>query len=715
MNTSAATKTISECAIFALKGSLCDLIDQGGVGNFNRPSPMFLEHYDEGSLQLYAVETFKPAFSRDRSDFRLEPSSTNILTHNVDPSKNVWNKGARVQVYPNMIELPNGDYTGCRVQFSAGNGNGNLIKRTITLEAGQYYTFSGILRAVDSSFGATDYIRLTGGVAEPVEIKLSELNATPNRYVLDPLIRTFKTAGSQPTSPGNSHQIENYAIQSVAQDQVVLTIPAGYSVESQSLKGGQLVIGSKTYLIESNTASVSGGISSVVVSPPTLISDSVTTNSRAQITNAPTQSVTFEMYCESSSSIDWGGFQLEPGQFRTSMIYQGANVKSRAGSILSFRRSPIRGMKTLGLWCSLNEIIGDGLIFDMKNLRLEVIENRLRLTIDSIVVSVATPLASGRNEIFIQILETQSSASIYVNEILKSKATIAGFRGDRNGSLDMTSTGIRVWDEFIVLDTPLLEGQVAVNEAAKGDILKIFQAESLVSAKLISRPAPLIVMPPVTIPAKASPQGMTAMTSINNSTGTIVLENSVGFVPGLIVSFYRDGVIIRESTIKTVVGNTITIVDVNIGITEQDMIAYGVNRLPAYASVRFPVDPIDAQRIQTISGNILSVSSVLSFFLGRAIIRTEANQDVAEQLITAIDVTQNLITLDSVAGITTGCIIFQPANELIIDPDNYQVLSLDQVVGVTPAKLGSKYRNGVRYENHNPYAVTITPAIRVYL
>jgi hypothetical protein len=719
MTTSKATQIIAESAVFALKGTLCDVINQGGVGNFSRSSAMFLEQYYEGSLQLYAVEAFKPAFSRDRSDFRLEPSMTNILTHNIDPSKNVWIKGSRVQVYPNMVELPNGDYTGCRVQFSAGNGNGNLIKRTLTLESGQQYTFSGILRAVDSLFGPSDYIRLTGGVVGTVEIKLADLNATPNRYVMDPLIRSFKTAGTQPTSPGNPHQIQNYAIQSVTQNQIELIVPSGYSVELSALKGGQLLINSKYYLIEANTASVSG-VTMLTVNPATMIADSVTTSNTARIIAAPTQSVTIEFYCESSSSIDWGGFQLEPSKFRTSMIYQGENIQCRSGSLLSFRRSPIRGLKTFGIWCSLNHCVGDGLIFDMKNLRLELVEGRLKLTIDAVVVALTEVLSADRNEIFIQILESQSSASIYVNGVLKSRATIAGFRGDRNGSLEMTSEGIRVWDEFIVIDTPLLEGQIAIGESAKGDVLKIFKAESLVSAELISRPAPLIVMPSIEIPAKAEPTAKTRITTINNATGVMIVGNATGFVIGGSVTVFRNGNVVKESTITNIVGNTITIRDINAGIVEDDTIAYGVSKFPAYASARFPADPIDSQKILSITPSAgttgkIGVSSALSFFLGRAIVRTSTNQDVAEQLITNIDLVQNLITLDSISGVSIGCVIFQPANELIIDPDNYQVLSIDQITGVAPAKVGSKYRNGVRFENYNPYSVTITPAVRVYL
>ena len=719
MSTSSATQIIAESAVFALKGTLCDLINQGGVGNFSRSSPMFLEHYYEGSLQLYAVEAFKPAFSRDRSDFRLEPSMTNILTHNVDPSQNAWIKGSRVQVYPNMVELPNGDYTGCRVQFSAGNGNGNLIRRTLTLESGQQYTFSGILRAIDSLFGPADYIRLTGGVVGTVEMKLADLNATPNRYVMEPLIRTFQTAGSQPTTPGNPHQIQNYAIQNVSQNQIDLIIPSGYSVDISSLKGGQLIVNAKTYLIESNTASASG-VTTLIVNPATMIADSVTTANTARIIAAPTQAVTIEFYCESSSSIDWGGFQVEPSKFRTSMIYQGANMLSRSGSLLSFRRSPIRGLKTFGVWCSLNQCIGDGLIFDMKNFRLELLEGRLKLTIDSVIVSLSELLPIGRNEIFIQILESQSSASIYLNGVLKSKSTIAGFRGDRNGSLEMTSTGIRVWDEFVVIDTPLLEGQVTIGESAKGDVLKVFKAQSLISAELISRPAPLIVMPSIEIPAKAEPTAKTRIVTMNNTTGVMIVQNASGFIAGGTATVFRNGNVIKESTIRNINDNTITIVDINTTIAEDDTIAYGVSKFPAYASARFPADPIDTQSIRGIMPGAgttgkLAVSSALSFFLGRAIVRTSTNQDVAEQIITDIDLVQNLITLDSIAGVSIGCVIFQPANELIIDPDNYQVLSIDQITGVAPAKIGSKYRNGIRFENQNPFPVVITPAVRVYL
>jgi hypothetical protein len=223
-------------------------------------------------------------------------------------------------------------------------------------------------------------------------------------------------------------------------------------------------------------------------------------------------------------------------------------------------------------------------------------------------------------------------------------------------------------------------------------------------------------MPPITIPAKANPIATTMVTTVNNATGVTVVESSNGFVVNGTATIIRSGSTIAETTITNINGNTLTLVNAS-AVIEGDTICYGVNRTPAYSSARFPADPIDSQTITAVNSaaRTVSISSALSFSLGRSIIRSATNQDIAELIITAIDLTQNILTLDSVTGISIGCVIFQPANELIIDPDNYQVLSIDQIAGVGPARVGSKYRNGVRFQNENPFAVTITPAVRVYL
>ena len=76
---------------FSMEGSFIDLIDQR-IPNWSRSSPVYLEKTVAGSLQLYGVESFRPAFYLEDGSFLLEPKGINECTWSRDLTQNVWVK-----------------------------------------------------------------------------------------------------------------------------------------------------------------------------------------------------------------------------------------------------------------------------------------------------------------------------------------------------------------------------------------------------------------------------------------------------------------------------------------------------------------------------------------------------------------------------------------------------------------------------------------------
>ena len=706
--------TVAARAKFAIKGSLCDLMQQGNIANFHRPSDVNLERSVEGSLELYKCETYKPAFSVERSDLLLQPSRTNIVSFNTNPANPLWLKGSRVTVLSNQIQLPNGDYTGCRIQWSSGNGNTQPLKRTFTLEAGSDYTLSAILKPVNSRFSGTDLLRIYGDGMTTIEVPLSGLNDSQNRWAL--IERQFKAGGTQPAPIGNQHQVSSYTVQQVQPGVLSIVTDPSRPIAVDAIKGGQIQIGSSFYQITANDSSLGTNVCNISVTPQTLVSDGVTTSSRASIVNAAPKQVTIELYCESPVSLDWGGIQLEQGLFRTSMIYQNQTLHTRAGDTLRFRRSPIQGLKTFGLFMSLNDFAGDGNLYDCGNLTAAITANKLTVTADNVVVSLSDTLPVGRCEIFVQIIEANSSLSIYINGVLKGRSTIANFRGNLTAPMVLTSRGRRTIDEIAVFDTVFTEGAGSVGSLATGEVADLFAADSIIGPDLISKPSPLIALARITIPAVPAPIFRADITTVNTITGAIVVSSASGLTNGNPVIITRGDAIVQRCTITALTGVNLTLSAAS-NVLVGDILNFGSAELPTYASARFPFDPIDSQTITVVDApnNKVTVGSVLSYSLGRSIVRTDLNQDVTEAAIVSIDQVGNTLTLETVVGISVGNIISQPLNELLIDPANYQVLITDPVIGVDPARLKSKYKNGVRIQNWNLTAVTVTPAIRINL
>lgn len=705
--------------VSSIQGSLTEL-NQGDVPNFERRSPVWMERYLNNSLQLYPIAANYPAIASEDSSWLLEPDGVNLVTHNINVGHTSWIKGSNVIIFPDEVPAPDtSTYMADRVVWSSGDGLTQILRRSLQLDAGYTYTLSLILMLTGGQLaGAKDVIRLVGGVEGSPKIQLTELNGFSNRYRL--LSLQFKAAGKQLLLP--SSQAQSYGhdtsltVTSVSTN--TITVTAGSSVVADQLKGGQVQFVDKTklYSILSSTPSAANGSVTLSLDAASLIVDGITAGTKVRLQGAPSQAVDLEFYVESTLSLNFGGIQIEKRPFRTSMIYQDAVFNVRASSRLTYRNNPIARLKTFGIFINLKNWRGDGNVADFGNLVIAIADSKLVITVQNtrIAPDVKIPTSS---KLFLQVSEENSSISVFVDKKLIAKTNIMGYVGDHHADLSLTSEGVRLWQSLVVFDKLLLDGNPAIGQAAEQEVAYLFNTEVIVSAKAISAHAPLVVLPPLTVPAAPAPIARSVIIGLNSATNAVTVIDGTKFPATGPVSILRDGRLVLRTRIQTRTagaGTQVTLgLELTVGVLTGDFLVYGNIDQPGKASVRFPFTPIDQQRILEVdpTQNRIRVGATLAFTKGRGFVQTVLYQDIAEVLVKDKQDGLGYLYLDNVANLQEGHIFSQPEDELIIDPSCYLASLLAEVDRVSVA---AKYSNGLVLENFNPVPVQVQAAIRVY-
>ncbi|MBD1864182.1 MULTISPECIES: hypothetical protein [Trichocoleus] len=697
---------------FSLEASFVDL-NSNAVGNFSRSSMVHLEREVDGGVQLYPIPAHAPAFYSEDGAFLLEPAGINLLTWPLALNQNVWLKGSNVIIQPDESVAPDSSHLADRVIWAPGNGATQLLKRTLQLDASKSYTLSIFLRSRGATFTNADVLRVTGDVVGTPAISLSVLNQFPNRYRLEELTLTFKATGQEPKLPNNPHEATDYAVTAVTNN--TITFITANSIGVNDLVGGQAFFNNvvnRFFKITANTGG-SGGAVTLTLDVANLVAEGVSTASRVILAAAPKQNVTIEFYCESTAAVDWGGIQLEERPFRSSMIYQEGELNVRAATQLSFRNSPVANLRTFGVFAELKLWRGDGNLWDFGNFKAWIAQNKLFVQAGATTISTPDNLPGQGAKIFAQVAEGSSSLSLYVNGILKARSALTGFVADLNANLTFTSDGVRAFQRFLTTDQLLLDGQPTVGSLAGQDVGEMFKSILLIDATAISAHAPLLNLPPVTVPAPEAPIAKSPITAINTATNVVTVGDGTGFIISKPVTAMRGNIIIVRATVTNISGANITL-NTTAGIVIGDLLIYGNVDQAGHASVRFPFDPVDQQIITAIdvATKRLTVASTLSFTKQRAFITIPLYQDIAEVIIKNIDNTNGYLFVDNVTNIAVGNVIQQPFNELIISPANYFAGLLNPVDKVA---IAQKWANGLVIENRNPVPVTVRPYLRVYL
>lgn len=699
--------------IFAMRGTLRDAQRQR-IPNAQCPSRRMLEVEVNGSTQLFTVASSEPAFFDDGA-FLVEPSTTNQITWNMELDKSVWQKGSNVFIQRDRGVAPDGSYSADMIAWVSGVGNTQKLQRQFSLEPATDYTLTFILQPLDQRCNANDVIRMTGNVIGTPSTSLSQLNDFIGKYRVVTL--AFKTAGTKPTIPATNNTQGLFTIVAVTAN--TFTISGVTSLAQDAMVGGRVQFsgGSNTYNIIGNTAA-SNGTTVITVGTSTLVSNGVTTSASARLLDAPLQDCQLEFYCETTFSLLWGGAQLEQLPFRTSMIYQTDLQLIRASTLIEFqnRDNPLIDLVNFGIFGDLRMWRGDGNLADFGDIRLEILNSRIRVIAGSTTFSDPDPLPVNPR-FYVAVSAESSSVSLFVNGVLKQRVSVPVIRPTAK-PLILTSGGVRAWKALVCYGEGLIDGRPDVGGAAQQEVAKLFDPnEPIVGSDMISMPTPAFTLPLITVPGLKTPEVRAKISVVNTTSifvtvdtlGTLAVNDSVQVVRG---DDLTKATLIGWFIIKSFSGNNVTLDQVT-GIKVNDLLIKGSYTNPGKAFIRFPFDAIDERPILEVDsgGKRVRVNSSLAFIANvRAIVRTSGYQDVAEPIVRSIDNATGWITLNSVTGIAVGHLIAQVRSETLIPPENYVVSLMSPNSRI---KIAEKAQNGVLFSNRGNEEATITPRIEI--
>lgn len=707
---------------FAIEGSsLVDLTPEQRIPNFDRPTPVNIQRFVNNGIRIDPVPAYRPAFFADDSSILIEKATVPLLDWNLDLTK-FWLRGDFVSIYPDLAPAPDGSPNGDIISWGRGEGNSQVIQRTIALVAGQTYTLTFLLCIPEKGgrFSSTDEIRVTGDVKSAPPIKLSDLNEYQGKY--RQLTTTFIAGGKQPTLPnitttgtGGSRSGDSPTgarIVGVANNTVTVEI---LNVKQDDLSGGQIAFEgiAGQFNMVGNTATNASGQVTITVDVPSVGGLGVTNTITARFLSAPQQNCTIQIYSESAITLYFGGCQLESGNFPTSIIYNRGVLNTRAATNVSYRSSPVRDLSTFGFYLELRYWHGDGNIVNCGNFSMAITNGKLVVSAGANSVTIDEALPKENVKIFAQVAAETTSMLLYINGSLKAKTSVVGFKGQKS-KMELTTRGVRAIRRFFIFTNFLSDGQVELNGKATNDVGELFSRPgSVISADAISAHSRVIKLPTTVVPGVTPPDASTTILSVNSGTRVIGVLSSAGFAVADNVLVLRRDFQITWATIQALTETTITLDNVS-GITINDNLIKGNFNQPGRASARLPFTIATSQEILTTNpgARSLTTGTTLSYITGRAFIQDKNAQDVREVLITSIDNTAKTLFLNSIEGILSGHLIIQCEDEMELSPYCYHVDFLRQLTGL---RLASKGRNAIVLNNRGNTPLEVDPLIVVAL
>lgn len=704
---------LSNKIISAIRGSLSDL-QRRVAFNWSRSSPCLLELEVNGSYRLQSIPAYRPAIYEDGS-FLLEPVGFNGFTWSQDLTQAVWIKGSNVQVRkpPERPLLPDGSGVAQEINWFNGVGNTQKLQRTFTAKGATDYILKFIVQPRGGRCGANDVIQVIGGTAATAKIQLSSLNEFQGKYRI--LELKFRSAGTQPTLPA-TEDISGFTITAVTSS--TFTFSGLSSMALDALLGGQVYFTNAPtvfYLITGNTA-LANGVVTVTVGSASLVSNGVTTARKALFVGAPDQTCTLELYSESVFSLLWGDVSLQEGLFSSSFMPQDGEQAVRAAALLEAqpKDNPLRDLRSFGVYGKLRSWVGNGNLIDFGDFKIRIEGGKLQITAGTSQIQDPDPLPTLDSAFFVMVGEETSSISLFVNGVLKNRASLSNFRPSSNPVI-FSSRGIRVWHTIVCFGQALLDGKPELGGVATQEVSRLF-SEVIVPASLISSQLTTFELPPVKVPGASKPTLIAAITGVNTATRRVTISSTTGFVVNDSLAIVRGKKpdIINSAVVEAVFSAAELTLSAIAGVQIGDSIYKGNFGTPGRAFVRFPFVAIDEQRVLEVTGNQLRLTSSLSFIPNlRAIVRNDKNQDITEIMVTAINISTSQITVSDASKIQIGHLIAQTLSETRID---WQLYSASFRVGIPGVRVGEpRSQNGILIENTTPVEVSVTARIEAFL
>jgi hypothetical protein len=459
----------------------------------------------------------------------------------------------------------------------------------------------------------------------------------------------------------------------------------------------------------------------------------------AYLTPDTARNVTIALYCENSVSIDWGGIQLEPGTIRTSYIGQDAQVRSRAADYLAYPKSPIEGLAAFCCYLNLEKWAGDGNLVDLGNFKIEIVGGKLRASCGAVQITDPDSLPASA-KIAVRVSQGLARAQIYVNGIMKAKASISNYLG-QSSVVAIAGAGVRQIKCLYFFNRDIGDGSIDVGGFVLGDMLSLHQQDSLISdlAEGNSR----IVFPPIRLPAGGSAsirfpqyqsanQAITVLTTGSGSVAQVdrVTVNAIANASAA----QTDSILINGTQYSFTSDATPTVAEIALGLvaavnanprTQPVTATYtsgGVFTLTADApGIDFSLSVSSRLSQANITANILdthtlTVANASDFVVGKAQIFRNYTF-LTDVVIRAINTGTNILTVSTFpnsafAGLRVGDNIMQPSWSLNVGPNNYFAHHLEDYGDVG---IASKTQEGFTLFNRGTVDRAITPEAKIVL
>lgn len=701
----------SKSVVFALMGRLST---STATPNFARPSSITMEKYVDGSLQVITFPSNEPAIDPEDGSFLLQPERMNSVTQNLNLSDPRWVKGSSVLIRSDVSYAPDGTDKSETVSFGLGSGNTNVIRRTFSLQPGENYVLSQILKLRGGQFASEDCLRISGSVVTPTSKPYAPLNDYVDKYRVAAEI-PFKTTGVKLSN--DNYSGDTLDVLEVTNSTVTLE---AFDLATNTLVGATILFATDVGREYTITANTKVGYNNVItVTPASLITDGVTIGTTATIYGSKDVDVTVECYVTSALTFDWGGLFIELGTFRTSPIFQSDEIFPRSETTLDFRpeHNPLKGMRTFSIMVDLKDWRGDGNIVNFGDVRLSIAEGKLRVVTGNVTLNDPTNLPNPAL-IFVQVSSENSNLSVYVDGKLINRVSLPNFQPTEK-LITFDTDGIRHFQSVVVMNRNFSDGQVANNSLVKGDLAQVLfnRGKDFININSIVN---MINLPPVEIPGSEQPVARTQIGVVNTGAIAVIVASATYFdlsggeIRAVIerkegAKFLRVGsVIIQGKSDNTMALDTV------FGIRPGDYISTEYVDRPGRASIRLPFSAKETQVIRqvTSANKRVKVDSTVSFDVGsRVICQTPQYQDLGEFTVTAKDDINTTLDLrGDITGISEGDLIILPKSELQVDGNLYDVIFLTDVPGVA---VEQKAQNGFVIANYNRLPRLISTQIRV--
>lgn len=711
------TNLLSKIA-FATEGSIIDSISRA-IPNFSRLSPITLHEMNDGQQSIEIVGAGFPAFYPSDQSFLIDPGTTNILTFNADLTNQNWVRGGSVAIKANATQGVAQGFDGDVITWTGGvNQASQTITRSFNAIPGANYTLSLLVgKTATGQFGNADVISITGNVVGTPIINLATLNANPDQYQY--LSLSFQASGATPALPAPLASLPILAVGAQS-----LTVGNAGIFNAGDLVGARISFSSlpgQYFNVTGNTLNATDGSVALTLdsSFSGIIAGSVALTASASSSTAsilmPLPATVALNFCSfTTASLKIAGIQIEQRSFPTPMIFQKEYIVPRLPTSLYYqpKDNPLYNSQTGSVYIELSRCVGDGNIFSVQNFRVAITNGHLTFTINSSVLTDPDPIPKGAVNIFCQIAAETALATVYVNGVLKVKATVVNFVGAR-AIIDLASNGVRAFKRLFIFNTFLTDGQPPISGPPGGEVGGLFANPNLLVNVDFE---PKIILASVSVPAAVTPPAATIVQAIAISSNSISVGNSGGFTQGATITIVRNSELVGSAIVTNVAAGTLTLDSLN-NINVGDKILVQSGNSPGWASVRFPYVPIEVQQIiavdnTSVSSPKIQLNSTLAFNVGQAAyIFNSVGQDICEVNIVANDTINRWLTISNSVGVVVGLNIAQPESETLIDACNYLPGILSQNYLVEAGMVRSS--NGIFLNNFSDRTQEVTPCIEI--